>query len=119
VDGVCMLVGLHYRGKFYEFVPWNSEVQWDIQPWGRWQMQARNSELELELTATTDLYLLPRAPPTRDWYSLAEIRGWGQVNLKLRSRRGGKSQLILEAAVSMWLRNWRWTWKSLGGLAKI
>jgi len=38
---------------------------------------------------------------------------WGQVNLKLRSRRGGKSQLILEAAVSMWLETGGGPGKSL------
>jgi len=53
-----------YRGKFYEFVPWNSEVYWDIQPWGSWQMQARNSEFEAELTATTDLPGTPHCAPT-------------------------------------------------------
>jgi tocopherol cyclase len=57
MESVAM-VGLHYRGKFYEFVPWNSEVYWDILPWGRWQMQARNAEYEIELIGTTDLLVL-------------------------------------------------------------
>ncbi|MGL5082054.1 MAG: tocopherol cyclase family protein [Microcoleaceae cyanobacterium] len=47
------LVGIHYRGKFYEFVPWNSEVHWQIEPWGKWQIQARNERYSVSLTATT------------------------------------------------------------------
>jgi len=82
------LVGLHYRGKFYEFVPWNSEVQWDIQPWGRWQMQARNSELELELTATTDLPGTLLRSHRQGLVFACRDTMRGQVNLKLRSRRG-------------------------------
>jgi len=100
VDGVCGVSWLALPGQFYEFVPWNSEVQWDIQPWGRWQMQARNSELELELTATTDLP--GTSTPHRQGTGIRLPRYmWGQVNWK-RVRRGGKSQLI-QKQFSMWL----------------
>ncbi|NJO11559.1 MAG: tocopherol cyclase, partial [Leptolyngbyaceae cyanobacterium SL_1_1] len=33
------MVGIHYRGQFYEFVPWNGRVNWQVEPWGCWQMQ--------------------------------------------------------------------------------
>lgn len=48
------LIGIHYRGTFYEFVPWNSQVHWQIDPWGRWQMEAHTDRLSVKLTATTD-----------------------------------------------------------------
>ena len=49
------LIGLHHRGKFYEFAPWNSQVNWQIQPWGEWQMQAVNQDFSIALIGTTDL----------------------------------------------------------------
>ena len=95
------LICLHYRGKFYEFVPWNSEVYWDIKPWGSWQMLARNSEFEIELTATTDLPgTLLRAPTQQGLIFACRDTMLGEVSLQLRSHRG-KSQLILEAHSSL------------------
>lgn len=49
------LIGLHHYGKFYEFAPWNSQVNWQIQPWGEWQMQAVNQNYSIILNGTTDL----------------------------------------------------------------
>ncbi len=101
MDSVAM-VGLHYRGKFYEFVPWNSEVHWDILPWGRWQMQARNAEYEIELTGTTELPGTPLRAPTADGLAFCcRDTMQGQLSLQLRSRSGGKSQLILDAKSSL------------------
>jgi tocopherol cyclase len=47
------MIGIHYRDKFYEFAPWNSQVTWQIQPWGEWRMQATNNEFYIEFTGTT------------------------------------------------------------------
>ena len=99
MESVAM-VGLHYQGKFYEFVPWNSEVHWHIQPWGRWEMQARNSEFEIELTGTTDLPGTPlRAPTENGLIFCCRDTMQGQLSLELRSRRGGKP--ILQATSSL------------------
>ena len=49
------LIGLHHRGKFYEFAPWNSQVNWQIQPWGKWSMQAVNRDYSIILTGKTNL----------------------------------------------------------------
>lgn len=40
----CWLVqiGVHYGGIFYEFVPWNGVVSWEIAPWGKWYIVAEN-----------------------------------------------------------------------------
>lgn len=35
-------VGVHYGGKFYEFVPWNGVVEWEINTWGFWYITAEN-----------------------------------------------------------------------------
>ena len=37
-----MKVGVHYEGKFYEFVPWNGVVRWEIASWGYWYITAEN-----------------------------------------------------------------------------
>ena len=58
------MIGIHYRGKFYEFVPWNAQVSWQIQPWGDWQMQAINSEFQVKLSGKTDLVGTPLRAPT-------------------------------------------------------
>lgn len=116
MESVAM-VGLHYRGKFYEFVPWNSEVHWQIQPWGKWQMQARNSEYEISLTGTTDLAGTPlRAPTAKGLVFACSDTMQGQLSLELRQRSYGKSQLILEAKSSLcgleiggdsWVQPWQ------------
>lgn len=37
-----MQVGIHYGGVFYEFVPWNGVVKWEIAQWGHWFISAEN-----------------------------------------------------------------------------
>jgi hypothetical protein len=42
-SSVCSLqIGIHYEGKFYEFVPWTGTVSWDIAPWGHWKLSGEN-----------------------------------------------------------------------------
>lgn len=99
MESVAM-IGLHYRGKFYEFVPWNSKVEWNILPWGRWQMQARNSEFEVSLIGTTDLPGTPLRAPTQDGLIFCcKDTMLGQLSLELR--RVGESKPILEATSSV------------------
>ncbi|NES24136.1 MAG: hypothetical protein F6K41_35800, partial [Symploca sp. SIO3E6] len=96
------LVGIHYRGKFYEFVPWNSQVTWQIQPWGNWQMQARNAEYEVELTGTTNLPGTPlRAPTQQGLIFFCRDTMQGKLTLELRERSTNKSKTILKASSSV------------------
>eukprot|EP00967_Tisochrysis_lutea_P028158 scaffold32747_cov21-Tisochrysis_lutea.AAC.1 len=30
------LIGVTYNSEWIELVPWNSELEWDVDPWGRW-----------------------------------------------------------------------------------
>lgn len=41
------MIGIHWRGKFFELVPWNGAVNWDVEPWGKWRIWAKNSEYEV------------------------------------------------------------------------
>jgi tocopherol cyclase len=97
MESVAM-VGIHYQGKFYEFVPWNSQVSWKIHPWGCWQMWASNAEYEVELTATTDQPGTPlRAPTQQGLVFCCRDTMRGTIQLKLYQRKQGRSQLLLEA----------------------
>jgi tocopherol cyclase len=97
MESVAM-IGLHYRGRFYEFAPWNGKVTWQISPWGKWQMWAKNAEYEVELTASTDLSgTLLRAPTAEGMVFCCRDTMQGQLWLRLRHR----STLILEAHSSL------------------
>jgi tocopherol cyclase len=48
------LICIHYRGEFYEFVPWNSQVTWRVQPWGSWEMHAIRDRFEVILRGECD-----------------------------------------------------------------
>lgn len=39
---MALQIGIHYAGTFYEFVPWNGVVTWEIAPWGYWSISAEN-----------------------------------------------------------------------------
>lgn len=104
------MIGIHYRGEFYEFVPWNSTVQWDIDPWGRWQMQAHNDRFEITLIGTTDLAGTElRAPTEQGLTFCCRDTGFGKLHLQLRERSPASaripqqksSKLILEARSSL------------------
>lgn len=49
------LIGIHYQGKFYEFAPWNSQIIWQIEPWGSWHLQGMSQDFQVMITGTTNL----------------------------------------------------------------
>jgi tocopherol cyclase len=112
MESVAM-VGIHYQGQFYEFVPWNSKVHWEIHPWGYWHMTAENERYQVELTGTTTHPGTPlRAPTQEGLIFCCKDTMRGQVTLQLRDR----SKLILEAKSSLcglevggspWNKVWR------------
>ena len=98
MESVAM-VGLHYQGKFYEFVPWNSKVTWNILPWGRWQIQADNGKYEVELTGTTENIGTPLRAPTADGLIFCcRDTMQGKLDLELREKNEGKSKIVLKAS---------------------
>lgn len=106
------MVGIHYCGKFYEFVPWNSEVSWQISPWGEWQMQAINSEFRVKLTGKTDLAGTGLRAPTEEGlrYCCRDTMK-GLLSLELSSTQGtivtATSELGgLEIGGSPWDQDW-------------
>ncbi len=97
VESVAM-IGIHHRDKFYEFVPWNSEVHWEIHPWGTWRMWARNAAYEVEIVGTTTHPGTPLRAPTADGLIFAcRDTMQGHLTLELRARQGNQSKIILQA----------------------
>ncbi|MGJ3249995.1 MAG: tocopherol cyclase family protein [Elainellaceae cyanobacterium] len=97
MESVAM-IGIHHQGVFYEFVPWNSTVTWEIHPWGYWRMTAHTNQFEVELTATTTLPgTLLRAPTEQGLIIACRDTMRGDVHLQLRKRQGPTMKVILDA----------------------
>jgi tocopherol cyclase len=85
------MIGIHYRDRFYEFVPWNARVNWQIQPWGEWRMQAINRDFTIELTGTTDLAGTMVSTPTEQGLVMCcRDTLKGQLTIDLRTRQGDR-----------------------------
>ena len=106
MESVAM-VGIHYQGQFYEFVPWNARVTWHVTPWGYWQMRCERSSLALggqrldyavEVTGTTTLPGILLRAPTHDGMAFCcRDTALGNLSLKLWQRRGSDLELVVAA----------------------
>jgi tocopherol cyclase len=95
MESVAM-IGIHHDGQFYEFVPWNSQVSWQISTWGWWQMRATNSQYTVALTGTTTLPGTPlRAPTEQGLIFCCQDTMRGDLSLELRETKSQK--VILKA----------------------
>ncbi|NDJ17653.1 tocopherol cyclase family protein [Myxacorys almedinensis] len=106
MESVAM-IGIHYRGKFYEFVPWNSEINWVMQPWGFWEMSAKSDDYTVIVRGTTNLPGTPLRAPTLDGLAFAcrdTMRGDVTVevhDLRSKAPEDRGYQLILQAKSSL------------------
>ncbi|XP_031373715.1 tocopherol cyclase, chloroplastic [Punica granatum] len=114
------LVGVHYDGKFYEFVPWNGFVEWEINTWGFWYMTAENNSHKVELEATTeDPGTTLRAPTAEAGLAPAcKDTCFGRLRLQIWEKRydGSKGKVVLDvtsnmAALEVGGGPWFSTWK--------
>eukprot|EP00897_Mesotaenium_endlicherianum_P003322 jgi/Mesen1/3017/ME000177S02292 len=99
------MIGIHYLGKFYEFVPWHGEVRWKISPWGSWVMSAYNDDHEVELEATTrDGGTVLLAPSNNEGLTpLCRDTFYGDLRVAIWQRLAGgqRGQLVVEATSDM------------------
>jgi len=101
MESVAM-IGLHYQGKFYEFVPWNAQVNWEIQPWGSWEMTANNGRYQISLSGKTNLPATAlRAPTAKGLVFCCWDTALGELTLELKQLRGKKFSSILKARSSL------------------
>jgi tocopherol cyclase len=92
------MVGIHYLGEFYEFVPWNARISWQVKPWGCWHMRAEHPDYVVELTGTTALPGIElRAPTLNGMVYCCRDTALGNVDLKLWRKREDSQNLILAA----------------------
>jgi tocopherol cyclase len=107
------LIGIHHQGKFYEFAPWNSQVSWQIAPWGKWQLQGKSANYQVMLTGETHLpgtYV--RTPTAEGLVFNCRDTTQGKLSLVLYRATGEKiieasSQLAgLEVGGSPWSTAW-------------
>ena len=108
------LIGIHYRGKFYEFAPWNSQVSWQIEPWGSWQLQGRSDDYRVIIEGKTNLLgTYVRTPTAKGLVFNCRDTTKGELNLVLTTRNGQKivetsSNLAgLEIGGAPWDKAWR------------
>ena len=107
------LIGIHYRGKFYEFAPWNSQVSWQIEPWGKWRMQAASDQYKVTLKGETNLpgtYV--RTPTAKGLVFNCRDTTRGTLSLELSDRadrtivKANSMQAGLEVGGSPWNKAW-------------
>jgi tocopherol cyclase len=107
------MVGIHYRDRFYEFVPWNSRIEWQIQPWGEWRIWATNPDFQVELIGTTDLAGTMVGTPTAEGLVMCcRDTLKGLLSIDLRTRQGEQIAIAtsnvagLEVGGAGWDRVW-------------
>ncbi|KAI4379925.1 hypothetical protein MLD38_006162 [Melastoma candidum] len=99
------LIGVHHDGVFYEFVPWNAVISWEVAPWGFWHMEAENGTHKVVLEATTkDPGTALRAPTLEAGLAPAcKDTCFGELKLKISERgsSGSKGKVILDVTSNM------------------
>ncbi|KAK4364902.1 hypothetical protein RND71_016260 [Anisodus tanguticus] len=113
-------IGIHYGGIFYEFVPWNASVSWEITPWGKWHISAENERYMVELDATTEDPGTTLRAPTEEMGLAPACRDtcFGDLRLQLWERKsnGSKGKVILDVTSNMaglevgggpWFNTWK------------
>ncbi|MEB3290072.1 MAG: tocopherol cyclase family protein [Leptolyngbya sp.] len=92
------MVGLHYQGQFYEFVPWNATLHWHIAPWGSWHLRAECPDYVIELMGHTDCPGTPLRTPTQEGLTFrCRETAHGHLRLTLWRKRGHTLTLELAA----------------------
>ncbi|ESA32374.1 tocopherol cyclase [Leptolyngbya sp. Heron Island J] len=92
------MVGIHHRGQFYEFVPWNGQVSWQVSPWGCWQVWAENPDYRVELSGKTELASVPiRVPTAKGLEFLCRDTTQGELLVSLWQKGVRSHQPILRA----------------------
>ena len=60
------IVGIHHAGRLYELNARDSAVSWEVEPWGRWRIEASSPSHEAVVEAECDSPGTPLRAPTAD-----------------------------------------------------
>jgi tocopherol cyclase len=78
------MVGVHYQGQFYEFVPWNGRVTWQVSPWGSWRVWADQRDYLVELAGqVAEAGVQVRVPTATGLEFLCRDTTRGELSIKL------------------------------------
>ncbi len=91
------MVGIHYRGRFYRFMP-GDRVCCEISPWGSWQVSAETATHRVQLSGTSGrLGTALRAPTEQGLIFCCRDTMYGQIELCLQARVGERWQNLVQA----------------------
>jgi tocopherol cyclase len=48
------MVSLHWQGQFWKWIPENSEIEWQVTPWGSWRVEAHHGHWLIQLSGKTE-----------------------------------------------------------------
>lgn len=108
-------IGLHYRGKYYEFSTLKSDIDWQIAPWGTWQMTGVSDRYKISLTGISDRpgnYV--RVPTERGLVFECRDTTHGRLKLEMRDRFTERVLVNAEsylAGLEIGGKPWQETWK--------
>lgn len=66
MDEEVGMVGLHWGEKFLAFTPWEGDVQWEVDPWGRWNVSGTIQDYKVQVSARCDQHGTPLRAPTQN-----------------------------------------------------
>lgn len=90
------LVGVHYHGQFYEFVPWNATIRWAVQPWGHWHIWAESDRFTVDVQGdTTQAPTWVRVPTEQGL--IHNCRDTTRGNLVVTLREKATGNLLVQA----------------------
>lgn len=97
IEEVAM-VGIHHRGQFYEFVPWNATLHWHIAPWGSWRLWAERPDYVVEVSGHTNQPgQWVRVPTLQGMQPRCRDTAQGHLSLTLWRKQGHTLTLMLAA----------------------
>lgn len=91
------LIGIHYRGNFYEFISTKTDFTWIVEPWGKWRLRARDYRYRVEVVGIAhDPGALVRVPTLTGMQWLCRDTTHGELHVRLWTIAG--EQLIVDAS---------------------
>jgi tocopherol cyclase len=78
------LIGIHYQNQFLQFTVFNASLSWQVMPWGKWEILAKNAKFRVKITGKTDRIATEVLVPTSrglQFSCLDTTRGYVQLQL--------------------------------------
>jgi tocopherol cyclase len=108
------MVEIYYQGKFYRFMPDNSEIYCEIGAWGSWEVRAYNSHQQVCISGCSDRLGTEVMVPTVDGLKFrCRDTAMGKISVSLsvkgKTVRAYSDRAALEIGGGD--KNWQGSWK--------